>query len=142
VFAVFHYRKNYLKYRNLNSAKTINCSFCEDDFSNRLVEETESAYIVHNRVSYDLWESREVIEHLLVVPKAHVTGFAEMTTDVQLDLMDIFGRYEAKGYHVYARGQGNESRTQHHQHTHLIRTKQDLVRLEFALSKPHFLFKI
>jgi diadenosine tetraphosphate (Ap4A) HIT family hydrolase len=136
---VFHYRKTHKRYSSF--PKPAACSFCEDDLAGRAIRETEHLYVMPNRVSYDLWEHKDVTDHLLVIPKKHVIGFSELDDIARLEIMDIFAEYELDGYNVYARGQGSSHRSVHHQHSHLIKTGDTVARGTLAIWKPYFLIK-
>ncbi len=136
---VYHYRKNYKKYRSFPRAEV--CSLCEDDLAGRSILTTEHAFVLPNRVAYDLWELRNVTEHLMLVPRKHVTKLAELNETARLDIMQILADYEARGYNIYARGVGNTQRSEHHQHTHLIKTEQKKARGSLALQKPYLFVK-
>lgn len=138
---MFHYRKSFKKYESFPRAK--HCSFCEEDMTPRIIRETEYAYVVPNRVAYDLWEMREVTDHLLIIPKQHVASLSELSPEAQIDIMKLYGEYEDQNFNVYARGRDASARTvAGHQHTHLIRTKQERVRAQLAVVKPRMLLKI
>jgi len=99
-------------------------------------------YIIKNRVSYDLFEGRRVLNHLMVVPKRHVTTIAEFTDDEKIDQMTIIGNYEKKGYNIYARAEGSSSRSVLHQHTHLIKMRDKPAKLIIFTAAPHLLIDI
>ena len=67
---MFHFRKTFKNYKNIPRSET--CAFCESVMQERVVRETKYTIIVPNLVKYDLWEFRDVTEHLLVIPKRHV----------------------------------------------------------------------
>ncbi len=77
----------------------------------------------------------------MVVPKQHVTKLIELPKEARLDIMNLFAEYEAEGYNLYARDIGNIQRSQHHQHTHLIRTEQKRARGSLVLLKPYLFVK-
>ncbi|MDB5176192.1 MAG: hypothetical protein JWM81_1050 [Candidatus Saccharibacteria bacterium] len=137
---MFHYRKNLTAYESL--LKPEHCPFCDYDAVKSLViRETKYAYVLPNRVSYDMWEMRNVTEHLMVIPKKHVLGLAELPEAAMLDIIKLIAEYEAKGYNVYARAVDSAQRSQPHQHTHLIKLDSKPGRFVLFLSKPYFLLK-
>jgi hypothetical protein len=136
---VFHYRKTHQQYKSF--PKPAVCSFCEDDLIGRSERMTEHVYVMPNRVSYDVWEMRNVVDHLLVIPRKHVTSLQELSDEAKLDIMNILGEYEAQGYNIYARGFGSGQRSVAHQHTHLIKTHPKKARAVVALQKPYVLLK-
>jgi diadenosine tetraphosphate (Ap4A) HIT family hydrolase len=117
------------------------CPFCDESQRKNAVRETEHAYVMPNRVSYDHWESRDVIDHLMVIPKQHVKSFAELSDAAKIEIMSLIGEYEAGDYNVYARARTSPTRSVAHQHTHLIRTAVRPGRLMLYLRRPYFLFK-
>ncbi len=141
---MLHYRKtkrNYNNHRKADKTKDT-CGFCEAETKERHVMETETTMVLPNRVSYDMFEGRRVIEHLMVIPKAHRESFAEFTDQERLETMQVIGEYEAKGYNVYARGVGSISRSMVHQHTHLIKLSQRSSRAILFLKQPYVLVDI
>jgi diadenosine tetraphosphate (Ap4A) HIT family hydrolase len=96
-------------------------------------------YIIPNRVAYDMFEGRRVIDHLMVIPKRHVDTLQGFTDQEKVDHMTILGEYEAKGYNIYARGVGSVSRSVAHQHTHLIKMVQKKSKFILFVEAPHIL---
>ncbi len=136
---MFHYRKNLKRYRSY--PKPAVCVFCETDLAGRKLLETAHAYVVPNRVFYDLWELREVTDHLLVVPKRHVRSLNELNQKERADIMDILCDYEAQNYNVYARAVQSKQRSVEHQHTHLIKTHDKRARGSLSIQKPYIFIK-
>lgn len=99
-------------------------------------------FVIPNRVSYDIFEGRRVEDHLMIIPKRHLTSFDQFTDEEVLEMMRTTAEYEKNGYNVYARGWGNVSRSVKHQHTHLIKTDSKLTRAIFYTRKPYFLIKL
>jgi diadenosine tetraphosphate (Ap4A) HIT family hydrolase len=138
-YGVYHFRKDHKRYNSFPKPK--DCSFCEDDFTGRIIEETDHAIVTANRVAYNLWELRNVLEHYMIVPKRHVHELQELNDAAQLDIMHLIAKYEAAGYNIYARAANNNQRSVHHQHTHLIKTANGRIRGSLFIKKPYFLFK-
>jgi len=140
---MYHYRKTYKKYAQKNKddkQKGTLCTFCHNITHEQKAESNDTMQVVFNRVSYDVFEGRAVLDHLMIVPKRHVESLNDFTDQEKLDLMSLAGEYEAKGYNVYARGMGSITRSVKHQHTHLIKIKNGAkAKLIFYLQKPHFL---
>jgi diadenosine tetraphosphate (Ap4A) HIT family hydrolase len=139
-----HYRKTVATYTNLNAndAKHTSCHFCRIAGNEPLIAENKTMMVVKNRVSYDIFEDRKVIDHLLVIPKNHHDSINTFSNDERLDAMKIMGEYEALGYSVYARGMGSATRSVKHQHTHLIKLVEKPSRLIIYARKPYVLFDI
>jgi diadenosine tetraphosphate (Ap4A) HIT family hydrolase len=98
---------------------------------------------MRSNFAYDLWEFRDVLEHLLIAPKRHVESLLELTPEERADIMEIAARYEADHYDIYARGVASITRTvPKHQHTHLIKSADKPSKLAVYVTKPHFLFKV
>lgn len=92
---------------------------------------------------YELWEFRDVTEHLLVVPKRHVKSLVDLTREEQHELMDIIAEYEGQNYNIYARSSDSVQRTVPlHQHTHIIKTNDKHAKTVFYSKKPYFVAKI
>lgn len=141
---MLHYRKTkqtYNNHRKGDKAKPT-CGFCEAETKERHVMETETTMVIPNRVSYDIFEGRRVVDHLMVIPKAHRESIAEFTDTEQLEMMKVIGEYESKGYNVYARGVGSISRSMQHQHTHLIKLSQRSSKLILFLKRPYVLLDV
>lgn len=98
--------------------------------------------MVHNLTYYDLWEARDVTEHLLVIPKRHAVSMAELSQAERLDIINIIAFYEAKGYNVYARGAMSPSKSVPHQHTHLIKTADRPAKAIVYVQRPLLLWKL
>jgi hypothetical protein len=141
-----HYRKTIKTYSKLNAndKQLAGCSYC-NDYKNKtfkMVREGRTMLIVHNRVSYDMFEGQRVTENLMVIPKRHVETLADFTDEEKLEHMAILGQYEKQCYDVYARGVGNVTRSMLHQHTHLIKMENvsKFPKVLLFISKPYFLF--
>ena len=134
---MFHYRKTRKLLRSF--PKPSGCAFCTGLQDEAVIEETNYHFLVPNRVSYDVWELRAVTEHLLIIPKRHVTSLTSLDDQEKLDHMNLVSKYEAKGYNVYARGVGSLQRSVAHQHTHLIKTVKKQARGSITWRKP-FIF--
>ena len=132
---MFHYRKTRKHLRSF--PKPSGCAFCTGLEDEAVIEETNYHFLVPNRVSYDVWELRAVTEHLLVIPKRHVTTLNALDDQEKLDNMNLITKYEADGYNVYARGVGSRQRSVAHQHTHLIKTVEKQARGSLLIKKPY-----
>lgn len=138
---MYHYRKKFKQYKSY--PKTIECQFCGPEMSGRqLSDRLQHAWLVKNRTFYDIWEMQDVEDHLMVIPKRHVTQLSELNTDERLEIMQVLADYEVMGYNIYARGVASNRRSQHHQHTHLIKIKNKTPKFLIHIRKPYFLWKI
>ncbi|HEX6462094.1 MAG TPA: hypothetical protein VFZ58_02340 [Candidatus Saccharimonadales bacterium] len=136
---MYHSRKSRQTYKSYPKVKA--CSFCNENELAVIIKQTLHARVIENRVSYDLWDLQGVTDHLMVLPKRHVSSLAELNETERLDLINLIAEYESKGYSVYARAPLSPTRSQPHQHTHLIKTNKKLVRASFYISKPYISIK-
>lgn len=132
------------KTRNIYKSfpKPDRCQFCHPADLENIVEETAHARVVANRVFYDFWEARRVVDHLMVIPKRHVDSLAELSDAEQLEIMKLIATFEARHYDVYARSPASGSRSVAHQHTHLIKTEPKKGRLLFYIRRPYLLVRL
>ena len=137
---MYHYRKTRTTYNKHNKADVTlqECTFCRDQGDN-VIAENDTMYVIPNRVSYDVFESMHVIDHLMVIPKKHHETMATFDDAEKLDAMRIMGEYEAQGYSVYGRGKGSASRSVKHQHTHLLKLDNKPSSLVIYARKPYFM---
>jgi diadenosine tetraphosphate (Ap4A) HIT family hydrolase len=136
---MYHYRKSRLIYKSF--PKPEHCHFCDTSEMREIVEETTYARVIKNRVFYDMWELRQVTDHLMIIPKRHVRTLHDLTDPERLDIMKLIGKYEADHYNIYARSMESVSRSVAHQHTHLLKTKSQPSRGILFLRKPYTLIK-
>jgi diadenosine tetraphosphate (Ap4A) HIT family hydrolase len=139
-----HYRKTVAVYSKLNAkdAKRDTCHFCNIGVKEEVITENATMVVVANRVSYDIFEDRQVTDHLLVIPKKHHDSIQTFNDQEKLDSMKIIGDYEARGYSVYARGMGSTTRSVKHQHTHLLKLVDTPSKIVIYSRKPYMLLKI
>jgi diadenosine tetraphosphate (Ap4A) HIT family hydrolase len=136
---MYHKRSTKKKYASYPKPKV--CAFCDASLAADSIKETKHAYVIPNRTFYDHWETRTVKDHLMVVPKAHIETFAELSDEAKIDIMTLIGEYESGEYNIYARALTSPTRSVRHQHTHLIKTSSKAGRAIFYLKKPYFLLK-
>lgn len=136
---MFHTRKSHQKY--VSFPKHTTCPFCEKSSKKESIAETKYTRVVPNRVHYDVWELRNVVDHLLVLPKRHVLSLHDLTDAEKLDVMNVISEYESNGYNLYARAASNAQRSVPHQHTHLIKTAGKPGSFMFYIRRPYFMFK-
>jgi len=117
------------------------CDFCALTMEHEHVfTETNHFWIIGNLFPYDLWDDREVAEHLLIVPKQHTESVHTFCAEQKAEYVDIIGEYEVQGYSIYARAPSNKAKTVPHQHTHLIKLRGDAKRIRIHNAKPYFLW--
>jgi len=137
---MYHYRPKRKIYKSYPRPKA--CTFCSaDEYGANLVSEAEHTRIIRNRTPYDIWELRDVTDHLMVVPKQHTADLRDISDAAQLEIIKVIAEYEAAGYNVYARGRGSSTRSVEHQHTHLIKTNQKIAHGSLTLMKPYVVLK-
>ena len=136
---MFRYRRFHKQYDNHIQQ---GCPFCQTYQEPKLIETTQHAQVVKNNFPYNLWEGKEVIEHLMILPKRHVPSLEYLHNDELLDIMQLIAKYEAANYNVYARGVTNNTRSVVHQHTHLIKISNTKAKFFFYLAKPYVVFKV
>jgi diadenosine tetraphosphate (Ap4A) HIT family hydrolase len=136
---MYHYRKTRKVYKSFPKPET--CQFCDISQMEHIIEETLHARIIKNRVYYDVWESRDVSDHLMIIPKRHVRTLNDLTDEERVDIMKLIGKYEADHYNVYARSMESVTRSVPHQHTHLIKAEPKLARVTIAVRRPYWLIK-
>lgn len=138
---MFRYRKTLKQYKT--APKSTECPFCESAHKETAVKETKHALVIKNKFGYDLWEFRDVVEHLLIIPKRHAASLAELAKDELAEIMSIIAEYEQNKYNVYARALGSVQRTvPAHQHTHLIKTTDTKPKGVLFTQKPYLLVKM
>lgn len=136
---MFRYRKAAKKYK---SHKDDVCPFCQP-LPEYIVAEGPHSFVVKSMFPYELWEFRNVTEHLLVVPKRHVKSFADLNQTERHELMDVIAAYEGQNYNIYARSSNSVQRTiPLHQHTHIIKTGDKPAKASLYLKKPYFVAKV
>jgi diadenosine tetraphosphate (Ap4A) HIT family hydrolase len=140
---MYHFRKTRKLYTSFPKDAVETCHFCNPhENSERIIRETNNAYVIPNRTFYDQWELRKVIDHAMIIPKRHIASLNELNSDERLDIMNIIAEYEGNGYEIYARSPGSKSRSVLHQHTHLIKTETKVARGIFMLRRPYVLWLI
>lgn len=107
----------------------------------RKVFESTHCFVITNRVFYDVWELRDVTDHLLVIPKEHAMTLQDLSPEARLDIMNVFALYEAQHYNIYARSPASITRSVVHQHTHLIKAENRIARGALMVEKPYVLIK-
>jgi diadenosine tetraphosphate (Ap4A) HIT family hydrolase len=114
-----------LRYQK-HHTQQVGCDFCRigdpDNTTNTIVEEDEMFWVVENAYPYAIFYNDKVISHLLIVPKKHVEGIAELTAGERQMLIELISKYETEGHLFLGRSPNDSSKSMAHQHTHLIKT--------------------
>lgn len=135
-------QKHYNSYRKEKpgsfDAASDTCVFCDrNELANPI--ERDHFLIIQNRFKYDVWDGCRVLDHLMIIPKRHVTDFGQLSSDEKISCIDLLAKYERSGYSVYSRAVGSATRTVDHLHTHLIKLDPRPIRGLVYLTKPHVL---
>jgi diadenosine tetraphosphate (Ap4A) HIT family hydrolase len=128
-----------MSFNQKDTKKTV-CTFCDEKNLEKAIRQTDTVYVIPNRVKYDMFEGRRVLDHLLVVPKKHRESVSSFTAQEQQDIMGIIGDYEAQGYHFFGRGKQTITRSVTHQHTHLVKVENKWPFIFVYLHKVNWLF--
>lgn len=141
---MYHYRKTRKSYSTKNAAdkKHDVCNFCDEKIHGEVLRQNDTMYVIPNRVPYDIFEGRKVLDHLMVIPKEHHTTVQTFSDKEKADMMTIAGEYEAKGYDVYARGATSVARSVAHQHTHLIKMVDKIPNVIIYTRRPYVLLDV
>lgn len=122
---------------------TKECPFCgiKEKEPREIHGETGHFYRVENIFGYDIWDGHAVQEHQMIVPKRHITTFAEMTEEEKGEYMQLILDGEKEGYCLYIRGVDGPTKSVAHAHAHLIKldSRRRITRYLFV-RKPHFVF--
>ncbi len=83
----------------LNATKEVACVFCviRDEQPETIIEENGHTLVVENRFGYMLWDGCEVIEHLMIIPKAHRAVLDSFTEDEMGNGLLCVGDMRRKG---------------------------------------------
>jgi diadenosine tetraphosphate (Ap4A) HIT family hydrolase len=104
-----------------------NCPLCDDGQRGETVEETKLFRVAKNNFPYEIFDGRNVEDHLMIIPKRHVKNLYEYTTDEKMEFMKLATKYDSLGYSLFARADVNPTKTVSHQHAHLIKTGSKIV---------------
>jgi len=131
----FHEYNSYLK--SLDSGAS-QCQFCElDAKSPQTIKITKYFKIARNIFPYSVWDSHQVDDHLLLIPKEHTDTLADLSKDAAAEFVKIISDYESSGYNIYARAPGSKMKSIIHQHTHLIKAKPGMISGLLYNRKPY-----
>lgn len=128
-------RKEYDKLQK-DKNYTEKCVFCSSN-RHKILKENQHFYVTENIFPYTIWDHFGVAEHLLLVPKRHVEGVAELTDSESKSYMKLLREYEKQDYNYFARAPVNEKKTVAHQHTHLIKVDKREKNFLIYVKRPH-----
>ncbi len=106
----------YLEYQKENANI---CPFCELG-DREILDSYENFVIVRALFPYEIWDEKQVLEHLMILPKRHVEILSELSSEEATGFLSIVSDYEVRGYSIYARAPQDMMRSVKHQHTHLL----------------------
>lgn len=120
--------------------KQNSCDFCQFHVGDgQVVSESTLFWVVKNIFAYSVWDDMAVIDHLMIVPKRHIVGMHDFTTDERADYFEVMTQYEEQGYSLYARAPKNIAKSVVHQHSHLIKLGNKTKKFMLYIRKPHVL---
>ncbi len=117
------------------------CDFCDllIDPKDQVIAETEHCLVIINLFGYDIWDGCSVDDHIMVIPKRHVTSISELGEEEKSDYMNIMVQYEAEGYSIYARAPSDKNKSVAHQHMHFIKVGEQKKNWLIYTRRPHIL---
>ena len=110
--------QKYAKYRD--TLKADECQFCTVP-KRQIVESSKELLVIQNIFPYELWDSCEVLDHLMIVPRRHIVSKSDYSQVEREQFMDVICDYEKNGYSLYSRGHNSIMKSVLHQHSHLIK---------------------
>ena len=112
-----------LAYNRYRKSAPDTCGFCElhGAPTAQLVETFDTMMLVRNRFPYSRWDGWEVAEHLMVVPKRHLTKLTDFNGEEAKEFAELLMKFDEEGYSFYHRSHANLSKTMPHVHGHLLR---------------------
>lgn len=132
-------RKEELKYRTYRRQTNFNeCEFCKS-LPDQELKTTSQFKVIRNKFPYTIWDGQTVVDHLMIVPKAHTDTVAHFTDDMITDYFKLLQAYETQGYNVYARAPSSKIKSIAHQHTHLLKTQGRPKSFVLLLRRPFYL---
>lgn len=127
----------YKQYRN--KAPEDICVFCDvKEGHPQFVEQTRFFKIIRNRFPYSIWDGLGVNDHLMAVPKKHVSSLSELPDQAGIEYLQLLSKYERAHYNLYARAPSSNIKSIMHQHTHLLQLDNRKKRIIFLVTKPFY----
>lgn len=114
-----------IDYSNYMASLGDECQLCLIPQTNpsQIVDRYVHFFTVHAKFPYSNWDSRPVLEHLMIVPIKHAYSLHEIDEEASTELIALLKQYEELGYSIYARSTKNAGRSVAHQHTHIIKVE-------------------
>lgn len=129
----------YKKYKNENTDNK--CPFC-DLPKNQIVKRFKYFLVIKNRFPYSVWDTGEVKNHYMLVPKKHLSSISDFSKQEKAEYLQIIADYEAKGYDTFTRSSNNKGKTQPHFHTHLLKVTSKKYKFHIFNRKPYISYHI
>lgn len=140
-----HYRNARQRYEQLGKGNTSDdCPYptCSaEPLTQPFVFSDATSCIIRPSVPYDVFEGRTVLDHVIAIPRRHLESLSDFTPEEMLGMMGIIATYEQQGYNAYMRGVGGV-RSVRHQHTHLIKIRNEKTKFLLYLRNPYIVFKM
>lgn len=132
-------KQNNLYIKNLNTVHKITiCVFCDiNQSSPQFVESGNYFKIIYNIFPYSFWDYHKVTDHLMIVPLKHTDTIKDLNSEEAQEFVSLLGKYEHRGYNIYARAPKSNSKTVIHQHTHLIKISKKSYKFLLYLKRPY-----
>lgn len=133
----FRSRREQLKYKKWKKDGLKSCLFCSIvKGDEQLIKETSLFKVVKNNFPFSLWDTRGVVDHIMVVPKRHINGVYKFNDKELAEFSKLIKSYDKDGYNIYLRTSGSSAKSIDHQHTHLIKLDDKSKKFIFFLRKP------
>lgn len=137
-------RTNHTRYKqHTKNTPDETCNFCAFIAGDgQVVGESAYFWIAINLFAYDVWDDRSVDEHLMLVPKRHVTSLIALTSVERADYVEQLAAYESQGYSTYTRASSNASKSIPHLHSHLVKLSSRSKRAIVRIKRPYILWTV
>lgn len=100
------------------------CLFCHTEESgNPIIEFSQNFIVMKNRFPYRYFENRPVIDHLLLVPRRHISSLSEFSNVEAEEFLAVAKLYDEAGYTLFNRSISHKGRSVWHQHAHFIKVE-------------------
>ena len=124
----------YKKYNKENPSS--GCAFCNLPKS-QVFKEKKNFWVAKNRFPYTNWDTGEVEQHLMLIPKRHLSEISQFNEAEKSEYLTVLAEYEAKGFDNYTRSGNNKGKSQPHFHTHLIKVTSKKFKFHIFNRKPY-----
>lgn len=118
---MYRKKEKLLVYKNATQTQS-RCPFCHPELE-LMVERGADFFVIKNKFGFDIWDMREVEDHLMLIPNEHLNDFHEFKSEIRQEYFDLLEKFSKLGYDSFTRSAESQRRTQAHIHTHLIKTK-------------------